>query len=150
MGRVSDIPLSVAGDGCLRLLVNHGTGNVRGPTRVLASKRVTHVSNLGVYSMLSTKRLAQSFDAPMRVYLAAIIIHTRSGGTPLIFRLLRSEKGLLEIKVRHNVAASDRAQRQAAASLLVAARRRLQDIMEFYKIATRQTAVMAGIQLSGI
>ena len=148
--------LPIAGYGSLRLLVDQGLGDFRGPARELALERVAHVPNLGQHNLLSVKRLAQSFDAPMRFYPAAAVIRPRRGGKPLIFRPLRPEYGLLEIKVRRHVATYNKSQKKTDASSLVVARRGPRDIMEFHRTLghpgeeiTRQTARMAGIQLSG-
>ena len=64
----------VAGYGRLRLLVNQGDGDFRGPTRELTLEYVAHVPNLGKYNTIFTKRLTQVFDEPMRVYAAAAVI----------------------------------------------------------------------------
>lgn len=62
----SGILLPMAVCGCLYLLADQGIGNAKVPTRELAFKRVECVPNLGRHNLLSVKRLAQSFDAPMR------------------------------------------------------------------------------------
>lgn len=67
----------------------------------------TSHTNLG---LLSTKRLAQSLDAPMHLYPVAAVIRPRSGGKPLILQPFRPENRLLEIKVCRRVAACGRTQ----------------------------------------
>ena len=65
------------------------------------------------------KRLVQSFDASMWFYLATAVIHLRNVGTFLDFRPLLQENGILDIKVRRRVAASDMTQRLTVASSVV-------------------------------
>ena len=149
--------LPVAGYGHLRLLVDQGNDNFTNSTRQLTLKHVAHVPNLGQHNLLSTKRLAQFFDAPMRVYPAAAVIRPRRGGKPLLFRPLRPENGLLEIRVRRHVAAKSSLAKPPTATALAATQRHPRDIMEFHQVLghpaeqiTRDTARMAGVQLSGI
>jgi len=147
--------LSIAGYGRLRLQVDQGSGDFRGPVHELALERVAHVPNLGQHNLLSVKRLAQSFYALMRFYPAVAVIGPRRGGQSLIFPPLRPQFRLLEIKACRRVAPYDKSRKQSDASSPVAARRGPQDIMEFHRTlghpgedVTRQTARMAGIQLS--
>ena len=95
--------LPVTGYGRLRLQVDQSNGRFTGLTRELVLERVAHVPNLGQKNLLSTKRLTQSYDAPMRIYPAAAVIRPRRGGKSLIFRPLRPENGLLEIRARRRV-----------------------------------------------
>jgi len=60
---------------------------------------------LAQHNPLSVKLLAQSFDASMRFYPAATVICAPRGSKPLIFRPLRPQYGLLDIKVRHGITA---------------------------------------------
>ena len=83
--------------------VDQRNGRFTGLTRELVLERVAHVPNLGQQNLLSTKRLTQSYDAPMRIYPAAAVIRPRRGGKSLIFRPLRPENGLLEIRARRRV-----------------------------------------------
>ena len=92
--------LSVAGYGRLRLLMDQDNGTFKGATRELTLDRVAHVPKLGRHNLLSTKRLATSFDAPMRVYPAATTIRPRFGRKTLVFCSLRPETGFLEIRAR--------------------------------------------------
>lgn len=78
------IPLAVAGYGRLHLLVDKWIGFFKGPTRELALEHVAHVPNFGLHNLLSTRWLAQSFDASMRFYPATVIL-PRSGGKPFTF-----------------------------------------------------------------
>ena len=146
--------LPVAGYGHLRLLVDRGDDHFTDSTRQFKLKHVAHVPNLGQHNLLSTKRLAQSFDAPMRIYPAAAVIHPRRGGKPLRFRPLRPENGLLEIRARRHVPAKSGLVRPPAA--LAATHRHQRDIIEFHQVLghpaeqiTRDTARMMGVQLSG-
>ena len=87
--------LPVTGYGRLRLQVDQSNSRFTGLTRELILERVAHVPNLGQQNLLSTKRLTQ-------------IYHPRRGGKSLIFRPLRPENGLLEIRARRRVKRSRR------------------------------------------
>ena len=93
--------LSVAGYRRLRLLVDQDNGTFKGATRDLTLDRAAYVPKQGRPNLLSRKRLTTVFDAPMRVYPAAATIRPRFGRKTLVFRSLRLETGLLEIKARH-------------------------------------------------
>ena len=95
---VGGVFLPVAEYGRLRLLVDQDNGTFKGATRELTCDRVVHVPNLGRHDLLSTERLTTAFDAPMRIYPAAVTVRPRFGRKTLVFRPLRSETGLLEIK----------------------------------------------------
>ena len=90
--------LPVAGYGRLRLLVDQDNGTFKGTTRELTLDRVAHVPNLGRHNLLSAKRLTTAFDAPMRVYPVAATIRPSFVRKTLVFRSLRPETDLLEIK----------------------------------------------------
>lgn len=77
--------LPVAGYGRLRLMVDQGEGNFKGPARKLALEHVAHVPSLGKHNLLHTKWLTRDFDEPMHVYPAAAVIIRRRGSKPLIF-----------------------------------------------------------------
>ena len=95
--------LPVTGYGRLRLQVDQSNGRFTGLTRELILELVAHVPNLGQQNLLSTKRLTQFYDAPMRIYPAAAVIRPRRGGKSLIFRPLRPENGLFEMRARRRV-----------------------------------------------
>lgn len=61
MKSATGISLSMTGYRRLRLLVDQGTRNFRGPMHKLVLERVAHVPNLGEHNLLSTERLAQGF-----------------------------------------------------------------------------------------
>lgn len=53
--------LSIAKYGRLRLLVDQGVENAKGPTRELGLERVVHVSNIRQHNMLSMKQACAVF-----------------------------------------------------------------------------------------
>ena len=95
-----EVFLPVAGYGHLRLLVDQDNATVKEATRELTLDRVAHVPKVGRHNLLSTKRLTAAFDAPMCVDPAAATIRPRFDRKTLVFRSLRPETDLLEIKVR--------------------------------------------------
>lgn len=79
--------------GTLCLLVDQGVGNSKLPTHELALESVAYLLNRGQHKLFSMKRLAKSFDAPMRFYPAAAVIRPRSRRKPLMLRFLRPGNG---------------------------------------------------------
>ena len=143
----------VAGYGRLRLLVDQDNGTFKGATRELTLDRVAHVPKLGRHNLLSTKRLTAAFDAPMRVYPAAATIRPRFGRKTLVFRSLRPESGLLEIKARRR---ADMREPLTTARSMVTARANPRHIMEFHRLLghpseeiTHGTARISGVPLTG-
>ena len=137
--------------------MDQGDGGFRGPTRELTLAHVAHVPNLGNHNMTSMKRLTRVFAEPMCIYPAAAVIRPRRGGKPLIFRSLHRENGLLETRVCCLDHTKTRTAKPSALSSLVAAKRNQRGIMEFSRVLghpsreiTRETACMAGVQLSRI
>ena len=92
--------LLVAGYGRLRFLVDQDNGTFKGVTREHTLDRVAHVPKLGHHNLLSTKQVTTTFDAPMRVYPAVATIRPRFVRKMLVFRSLRPETALLELKSR--------------------------------------------------
>ena len=128
----------------------------KGPTRELTLDCVAHVPKLGRHNLLSTKRLATAFDAPMRVYPAATIIRPHFGRKTLVFRCLRPETGLFEIKTRRRADMKKPLTPLTTARSMATAKVKPRHIMEFHRILghpseeiTRGTARMSGVPLTG-
>ena len=148
--------LPVARYGHLRLLVDQDNGTFKGATRELTLNRVAHISKLGHHNLLSTKRLATMFDAPMRVYPAAATIRPRFGRKTLDFCSLRPETGLPEIKARRRADMTESLTPLTTSRSMVTARANPRHIMKFHRLfghpsedITRETAHMSGVPLTG-
>ena len=148
--------LPVAGYGRLRLLVDQDNGPFKGETRELTLDRVAHVPKLGRHNLLSKEQLTTAFDAPMRVYPATATIRPRFGRKMLVFRSLRPEIGLLEIKAHRRADMKEPLTLLTTARSMVTARANPRQIMEFHRLLdhpseeiTRGTARMSGVSLTG-
>ena len=148
--------LPVAGYGRLRLLVDQDNGTFKGATRKLTLDRVAHVPELGRHNLLSTNRLTTAFDAPVRVYTAAATIRLRLGRKTHLFRSLRPETGLLEIKARRRADMKEPLTPIATAQSMVTARANPHHMVDFHRLLghpseeiTRGTARMSGVPLMG-
>ena len=106
-------------------------GTFKGATRELTLDRVAHVPNLERHNLLSTKRLTTVFDAPVRVYSAAATFRPHFGRKTLVFRSLRPETGLLEIKARR---CADMKESLMTARSMVTARANPLHIMAFHML----------------
>ena len=124
----------VAGYGLLRLLVNKGDGDFRGPTRELALEHVANAPNLEKHNLISTQRLTRVFGQPMRVNPDAAVIQPRRGGKPLVVHPLCRENDLLEIRLRRLDQTKTKIAKRSASSCVVAVKRKRQDIMKFHKV----------------
>ena len=150
MESAGGVLLPVAKYGKLRPLVDQGGGTFKGMSRELTLDHVAHVPSLEQYNALSTKRLTTNFDAPIRVFQAAVIIRPRRGGKPLVLR------PLIKIKVRRSVTSKKAPVNPAAATYVVAARPHSRDVMDFQRLLcypseeiTRRMARMTGVLLRG-
>ena len=126
----------------------------KGTPRERTLERVAHVANLGQHNLISTKRLTENVDAPMRVFSAAAIVCPHR--EPLVFRLLRPKTGLPEIKIRRSVTSKKAPANSAAAPSLMTARPRPQDVKDFHRLLCHPseeimhgTVRMAGAALRG-
>ena len=131
-------------------------GTFKGATRELTLDRVAHAPKLGRHNLLSTKRLTTAFDAPMRVYPTAATIRPRFDRKTLVFRSLRPETGLLEIKARRRADMKKPLTPLTTGRAIVTARANLRHIMEFHRLLgdpseeiTRGTARMSGVPVTG-
>ena len=146
----------VAEYGRLRLLVDQDNGTFKGATRELILDRVAHVPKLGGHNLVSEKRLT-IVDASMRVYAAAATIRPHFGRKTLVFRSLRPETGLLEIKARRRADTKEPQTPLTIARSMVTARVNPRHIMEFHRLLghpskkiTRGTARMSSVLLTGM
>ena len=114
--------------------MDQDNGIFKGATRELTLECVAHVPKVGRHNVLSTKRLTTAFDAPMRVYLAATTIRPRFGRKTLVFRSLRPETGLLEVKARHRADMGEPLTPLTTARSMVTARANPRHIMEFHRL----------------
>ena len=126
--------LPVAGYGRLRLLEGQDNGTFKRTTRELTLDRVAYVPKLGRHNLLSTKRLTIAFDAPMRVYSAAATIRPRFGRKTLVFRSLRPETGLLEIKAHRRADMRESQTPLMTARSMETVRANPRHIMEFHRL----------------
>ena len=133
--------LPVVGYGRLRLLVEQDNGIFKGVTRELSFDRVAHVPKLGYHNLLSTKRLITAFDAPMRNYPAAATIRPRLGRKMIVFRSLRPETGLLEIKARRRADRKEPLTTLTTARSMVTARANPRHIAEPGRMESRRIPV---------
>ena len=131
-------------------------GTFKGATRELTLDRVAQATKLGRHNLLSTKRLTTAFDAPMRVYPTAATIRPRFDRKTLVFRSLRPETGLLEIKARRRADMKKPLTPLTTGRAIVTARANLRHIMEFHRLLgdpseeiTRGTARMSGVPVTG-
>ena len=148
--------LPVAGYERLRLLVDKDNGTFKGATRELTLGRVAHVPKLRRHNLLLSKRLTTAFDATIRVYPAAATIRPHFGRKKLVFRSLRPETGLLEIKARRRADMKEPLTPLTTARSMVTTRANPRHIMEFHGFLghpseeiTRGTARMSGVPLTG-
>ena len=148
--------LPVAGYGRLRLLADQDNGTFKEALRELTLDRVAHVPTLGRHNLLSTKRLTTAFDAPMRVYPAAATIRPCFGRKMLVFRSLRPETGLLEIKACRRIDTEEPLTPLTTAPSMVTVRANPRHIMEFHRLLghpseeiTRGTARVSSAPLTG-
>ena len=123
------VPLSYRGD-----RLDQEDGDFRGPTRDFTLEHIALVPNVRKHNLIYTKGLTRVFDEPMRIYPTVVAIRPRRGGKPLIFRPLRRENGLLEIRVRRINHTKIRTAKPSASSSLVRAKRNRRDIMEFHRV----------------
>ena len=136
--------------------MDQDNGTFRGETRELTLDRVAHIPKLGRHNLLSAKRLAAAFDAPMHVYLATSTIQPRFDRKAFVFRSLRPETGLLEIKARRRADMKEPQTTLTTARSMVTAKANLRHIMEFYRLLgssseeiMRGTARLSGVLLTG-
>ena len=120
----------------------------KGATRELTLDRVAH-------NLLSTKQLTKAFDAPMRVYPAAATIRPRFGGKTDVFRSLRPEAGLSEIKARRRADMKEPLTPLTTARSMVTAKPNPRHIREVHRLLghpseeiTRETARTSGAPLT--
>ena len=132
--------------GRLRLLMDQDNGIFKGATHEVTLNRIAHVPKLGRHNLFFTKRLiTTAFDAPMRVYQAVATIRPRFGRKMLVFRSLRPETGLLEIRGRHRADMKELQTPQTTAGLMVTAKPNPRHTMESRRIpAATQTRVQVG------
>ena len=136
--------------------MDQDNGTYKGATRELNLDRVAHVPQLGRNNLFSAKRLTTAFDAQMRVYPAAATFRSHFGRKTLIFRSLRPETGVLEIKARRRADMKEPQASLKTARWMVTARANPRHIMEFHRLlghpseeVTRETARMSGVPLTG-
>ena len=137
-------------------MVDQDNGTFKGATRELTLDRVALVPKLERHNLLSAKRLTTAFDAPMRVYPAPATIPPPFGRKTLVFRSLRPETGLLEIKVRRRADIKEPQTPLTTARSMVTVRGDPRHIIEFHRLLgypseeiTRGTARMSGAPLTG-
>ena len=138
-------------------MMDQDNGAFKEATRELTLDRLTHVPKLGRHNLLSAKRLTTTaFDAPMRVYPAAATIQPHFVRKTLVFRSLRPETGLFEIKARHRADMKKPQRPLTTARSMVTARANPHHIMEFHRFLghpseeiTRGTARMSDVPLTG-
>ena len=137
--------LPVAEYGRLRLLVDQDDGTFKEATRELTLDRVAHIPNLGHHNLFSTKRLTTAFDAPMRVYPAAATFLPRFGRKTLVFRSLRLDNGLLEIRASRRADMKELQTPKTTARSMVTTKPNPRHTMESRRIpATTQTQAQVG------
>ena len=125
--------------------MDQDNGTFKGTICELTLDHVAHVPNLGRHNLLSTKRLTTALDALMRVYPAAATIGPRFGRKTLVFRSLRPETGLLEIRARRRADIKELQTPQTTAGSVVTAKPNPRHTMESRRIpATTQTRVQVG------
>ncbi|CAM9841451.1 unnamed protein product, partial [Sphacelaria rigidula] len=151
----------IAGYGRLHLEVDHDTGNFTGTTEDLKLQRVAHVPQLENNNLLSVPNSPSHFTRPLEMYFAVSTIKALQGPRSITFRRLHHESELHEIKTRRRPATPERNNTptpndQAMHGRKPGSKPDTQDITVLHEILghpseeiTRETAKMAGMQLTG-
>lgn len=97
-------------------------GTFQGEKQQLMLEGVAHVLGLGRHILMLAKTLTKKLDAPIHTYPAAATIRPRHGGKSVIFKTLRLDNRLFDIKPRRCIMARMERGRPDPSNSLVAVR----------------------------